>query len=343
MADNTSLKTAVGSIVQNNGVGIFRAPGELRKLLVMQGISEECAITVELMLSSCPALANALAGGVITRSEANTLVSLVIQKTSLTPAVTRKIVGELFQGRGIDPSEYSIAGELKKDSDIGEKLSASLQKKGYQWSLIDDSEERMVTEARIKLFYDKWQDAALSELDRMAEAGNAESNYAVGEYLYGLSLKNGDQLQGDSHYVLAKHYMERSAKLGYGPAFGALAEMEILSPGGSLEKAAGYLRHPISIKGRDGRKWSGTVDWMMNYQYDNSKRANSVLIIILTALIVSVFACTVRPVFGILGCVLSARCLGRVVFSKFWNKYLSHVPEMALLTVVWFLIILALL
>ena len=84
-------------------------------------------------------------------------------------------------------------------------------------------------------------------------------------------------------------------------------------------------------------------DWMMNYQYDNSKRANSVLIIILTALIVSVFACTVRPVFGILGCVLSALCLGRVVFSKFWNKYLSHVPEMALLTVVWFLIILALL
>ena len=47
--------------------------------------------------------------------------------------------------------------------------------------------------------------------------------------------------------------------------------------------------------------------------------------------------------FGIIGCVLSALCLGRVVFSKFWNKYLSHVPEMALLTVVWFLIILALL
>ena len=45
--------------------------------------------------------------------------------------------------------------------------------------------------------------------------------------------------------------------------------------------------------------------------------------------------------FGIIGCVLSALCLGRVVFSKFWNKYLSHVPEMALLTVVWFLIILA--
>ena len=140
MAKTTSIKTAVSNIVKENGAGVFNNPREFRRLLDLQGVPEESSITAELMLSACPALTNALAAGVISRMEANALVSMVIQKTSLTPSVTRKMVGELFLGRGVSSSEYSVAGELKYDSYIGDRLSENLRKKGYRWSLIDDSE-----------------------------------------------------------------------------------------------------------------------------------------------------------------------------------------------------------
>lgn len=343
MNKKISLKTAVNNIVKEKGMGIFNDSEELRKQLMLQEVPEDCAITVELMLSACPALANALVGGTVSRMEANSLVSIIIQKTSLTPALTRKIVGELLIGRGVDPSEYRVAGELKNDSFIGERLSESLKNKGYQWSLIDDFEELSVMRSREKLVEAEWQDAALSELDRIAEEGNAEANYAIGEYYYGLRDHGSYLQQEDNNYEQARKYMERSAKLGYGPAFGALAEMEILSSSGSLEKAAGYLEHPISIKGSDGRKWSSTVEWMMNYQFENSKRADRILVITLIALIVSIVSFKVLPLVGIAGIVLSISCIARIIFCKFRNKYQSKVPEMIVLTIVWFLIILALL
>ena len=343
MDKKVSLKSAVSNIVKESGVGIFQNPGELRKALLLQGISEDYAITVELILSACPALSNALAGGTISRMEANSLVSIILQQTSLTPAITRKIVGELLLGRGVDPSAYRVAGELKNDSFIGERLSASLQKKGYQWSLIDDVEETHVTEARKKLKETEWQDAALSELDGFADEGNAEANYAIGEYYFSLRGVSDNIHQFDNNCEQARRYMERSAKLGYGPAFGALADMEILSNSGSLEKAAGYIEHPLSIKGSDGKKWSGAVEWMMNYQHDNSRRADRVLIIALIASIVSFFAAKVQPVAGTIGFVLCVICAVRAVFCKFRNKYQSHVPEMLLLMVVWLLMILVLL
>ena len=340
MEKKESLKTAIHNIVKENGTGIFKNPSELRKQLMIQEIPEDSAITVELMLSACPALSNALAGGVISRMEANSLVSIIIQKTSLTPAITRKVVGELFMGSGVDSSAFRVAGELKNDTLIGERLSTSLQKKGYQWSLINDSEETSVKEARKKLSKTEWQDAALSELDRLAEEGNAEANYAIGEYFYNIGYFKS---QEDNNRIQAQKYMERSAKLGYGPAFGALADMEILSDSGSLEKAARFLEHPISVKGSDGEKWSDTVGWMMNYQHDNSRRADRVLIIALIALIVSFFAAKVQPVAGTIGFVLCVICAVRAVFCKFRNKYQSHVPEMLLLMVVWLLMILVLL
>lgn len=92
-----------------------------------------------------------------------------------------------------------------------------------------------------------------------------------------------------------------------------------------------------------GEKWSDTVGWMMNYQHDNSRRADRVLIIALIALIVSFFAAKVQPVAGTIGFVLCVICAVRAVFCKFRNKYQSHVPEMLLLMVVWLLMILVLL
>lgn len=343
MDKKVSLKNAVNAIVKENGAGIFHTPGELRRKLTQQGIPEDSAITVELMLTACPALSNALAGGTVSRMEANSLVSIIIQKTSLTPAITRKIVGDLFMGRGVGPSEFRVAGELKHDSLIGERLSASLQKKGYQWSLIDDLEEEYVTEARKTLSRRGWLDSALSELDRFAEEGNAEANYAIGEYYYRLSEDEYLKDQEDSNREQARRYMERSAKLGYGPAFGALGEMEILSGSGSLEKAARYLEHPIAIKGRDGGNWSDTVGWMMKYQHENSRRADRILIITIIAFIVSFFAAKVQPLAGAAGILISMICAARALFCKFRNKYQSHVPEMKLLIIVWLLIILALL
>lgn len=340
MEKKVSLKKAINNIVKESGTGIFKNPSELRKQLTLQKISEDTAIMIEFMLSACPALSNALAEGTVSRMEANSLVSIIIQKTSLTPAITRKVVGELFMGRGVDSSAFRVAGELKNDNFIGERLSASLQKKGYQWSLIDDSEEVSVKDARKKLSKTEWQDAALSELDRLAEEGNAEANYAIGEYFYNIGYFKS---QEDNNRIQAQKYMERSAKLGYGPAFGALADMEILSDTGSLEKAAGYLEHPISIKGSDGEKWSSTVEWMMNYQHDNARRADIVLLIALVALIVSFFAAKVHPVAGTVGFALSVICAVRAVFCKFRNRFQSHVPEMVLLTVIWFLMILVLL
>lgn len=345
MAKKTSLTAAVSNIVRDNGAGIFKNPGALRQLLILQGIPEGTAITTELILSSCPALGNALVAGNISRMEANNLVSIVMQTTSLTPAITREILGELFMGRGVDASSYRVAGELNRDSVMG-RIAENLLKRNYRWSLIDETEHDSVARARRKLHemnWGGWDDLALSELDRLAEEGNAEANYAIGEYFYELSADSDAIPQDDSNFEQAHRYMERSAKLGYGPAYGALAEMEIVSGKGSLEKAAGYLEHPVSIKGSDGRRWSHTVEWMMNYQHENDRRADRVLVVTLAAIIVSFFAYLVKPVFGIAGVVLSSICIVRAVFSKFWNKYQSHVPEMIIMTLIWFMMILALL
>ena len=335
MENKVTLKKAVNDIIKDKGTGIFEDPSEFRRLLCEQGISRNSAITIELMLSACPALANALSGGTVSRMEANSLVSIIVQETSLSPSIVRKILGELLMGRGADPSEYRVAGELKNDIYIGEKLSENLKKKGYQWSLINESEERDVLRARRMLFEERECDSALSELDRMAEEGNAEANYAIGEYYLSSREENA--------YERARKYMELSAKLGYGPAFGALAEMEIHSDKGSLEKAAQYLEHPLSLKGRDGRSWSSANEWMLNYQHSNTWRAKRVLALSLIALIVSSFSAAVRPISGWAACILAVICIARSSFCIFRNQYQSLVPESLLLTALWFLLITALL
>ena len=335
MANRASLKKAVGSILKEKGADIFFNAQDFRRLLIEQNVPKEDAITVELMLSSCPALANALSSGTISRMEANSLVSIIIQKTSLSPAITRRIVGELLIGRGVDPSDYRVAAELINDTVIGEKLSENLKKKGYQWSLIDRSEKKNVINARRMIYEGREYDSALSELDRIAQEGNAEAYYALGEY-YLRSRK-------EKNYKLARRHLQLSAKLGYGPAFGALAEIEICSERGSFEKAAKYLEHPVSIKGKDGRKWSGTIEWMMNYQHANSWRAGRVFVLALIVFVVSLIAVAVNPTVGRVSCILSVVCAARALFCIFKNKYQSLVPESLILTAAWFLFILILL
>ena len=335
MENKVSLIKAVRNILKDKGVNIFYNAQDFRRLLMEQNVPEKDAITVELMLSSCPALANALASGAISRMEANSLVSIIIQKTALSPVITRKIVGELLIGRGVDPTDYRIARELISDTVIGEKLSENLKKKGYQWSLIDESEEKNIVNARRMIYEGREYDSALSELERIAQEGNAEAYYALGEYYL--------SSQEEKNYRRAKKYMELSAKLGYGPAYGALAEIEICSDNGSFEKAAKYLEHPVSIKGVDGRKWSGTVEWMMNYQHANSWRAGRVFVLALIVFVVSLIAVAVNPTVGRVSCILSVVCAARALFCIFKNKYQSLVPESLILTAAWFLFILILL
>ncbi len=328
MEKKIRLREAVKKIVSEKGPSVFSDAAITRNLLTEQGISAEKALTVELILTACPAVAGALQEGKITRTEANVLVGTIMRQTSLSATIVREMLGELLLGVGVSDSDFRVAANLKTDSVLGDQLSKNLKRKGYQWSLTNARENYEVAKGRECLKYNATVDTGLSELDRLATEGNAVANYAVGEYL-------GRGTQSEETISKAHHFYELSAKLGYGPAYGALADQEIRSMNGSLEKAAEYLRHPIALEGLDGQKWRETVYWMSFYRRANVHRIYQVIIMSVLALVLGFFVRNISWQLGTIAVLAAGISLARAVYARVKNTYQSQRLSMILITASW--------
>ncbi len=336
MEKEISLHEAVRKIVSENGINVLSDVSQMRILLRMQGITVKKALTVELILTSCPAVVGALKERKITRTEANVLVGIVMRKTSFSPVIVREVLGELMLGVGINSSDYRVAGDLKTDSTFGERLSRNLSKKGYKWSLIDADENAEVSKARMCINYNNGIDHALSELDRLAAEGNAEANYALGEF-------QRENIQTKDGGSAARRFYELAAKLGYGPAFGALADLEIRSNNGSIEKAAKYLCHPIALEGSDGKKWRETIQWMAVYSKENIRRIYHIIMLAILAMIIGFLYLKTNVFLGGIIVIVAGLSLIRAVFARIKDVYQPQMLNLVLITVSWLAIVFSIL
>lgn len=334
MNNSTSIRSAVKEIVSGVDKSILLQPDDFRQALIDKGVSGQDALTVALILEACPAVGDALSRKDITRSEATALISAATNATGLSVACVRRILGELIYGNGGKPEWYTRMTELTDLSQLPERfINARRHVKNDKWSIVGDAEDSRVNRARIMLADEKKQDAALSELQNLADEGNAVANYAVGEYY----CLNGKNFQEKS---TGREYLTLASWLGYGPANGALANLELQDPDGSIGKAARYLSHPLALRGNDGRKWVTSAQRLANYADDNVRRGKVLLLLTLILFFIAIFSVPVHPLAGSLSAIMVAVGFVRSVACVRFNRYLSHFLTIVLLMAAWLLLVL---
>ena len=318
------MKQALNQTIQAQGLQALQSPQQLCEQLLAAGAAPGEAITLELILNNCPSIVAVLSQGEISRAEANAMVSTVVRSTSLSPAKVRQILGELFQACGIKILTIPMDGtevvrtRKFKGTVASEQEGAELRAAWYELQKNTDSVE------------------ALAKLEDLAEAGNAYANYLMGEYYYSSDRTDG-MAQG-------KEYYRRAAELGYGPAFGALADYEISGPRRNLSKAATYFTHPTALAGSDGRKWSTNAVQLLTYRGENKSRIWIVLLLSLAmfgiSLIPMLFSAPV--VWNSLAALGAVGCVCRCLFAWILAPYQSQRGTYGALLVCWLFLVFSL-
>ena len=140
----------------------------------------------------------------------------------------------------------------------------------------------------------------------------------LGEFFRNYDVKNGT--------IAGQQYYQRAARMGYGPANGALADYMIRSDRKNMAKAAACFEDPTSITGRDGRKWKTLAERLLSYREENKKRTSSMLLMQLLFLAMTVllmFLGFVGGVFGITSIVIQVLSIAYLAFASVFGPYFS--------------------
>lgn len=322
------MSLMVKEILQQKGVCLLEQPKKLEEELRSAGCAECEIYTVMLILNGCPATAATLTGKSPTRTEIHNLIRSISKETGLNVHVVRHVLGELMVACGLVtreaviysvwpvwalngrrlPGEGSLAAELAHEDELVRKLATELERTN--------------------------EDAAVfGRLQLMAEQGNAEAAYRLGMYFRSGSDPT-DQKRAEHYFVLA-------AELGYGPAHGALAEC-LSRDVRKIDAAMKQISHPLSVCGREGRKWKTVMDKLMKYQRTNVLRLKGLLqgqllsVLMMTVMLVLCGA----DICMVMAAGLQTGGLACTLWGRFRKQHLSCTIPMYLMITGWIMALL---
>lgn len=268
------MKKELTSILESEGIQILAQPELLRQRLLEMGCGARDAITLELILKSCPAVGASLVQGGLSKGEVQALISGIVRETGLSSAVARRMMGALLCAAHIQKDWYPVflLPELRRTEPLASPEVLE--------------EDRLLEKAKEAVRSGNNMDLWVSDMVKLSEGGNGRASYLLACY-YG--SVNGDHVED-----FPKTYFERAAQQGYGPAYGALASLHMNGRKRNLKKAASYFAHPAALAGKEGRTWADNAADLMRYRQENLERGKRTLSllglsIVLTACAISFF------------------------------------------------------
>ena len=317
------MNRVLQQVIAQDGISVLQDAARLRERVIELGGNRQDAITLELMLTACPSIAPALSQGDLPQSEVNVLISSVVPTAGLSVSSVRRVLGALITASG------------NKLSGHAPFLLPILRKKQGELSLLGEMEDPVLRSALEQINSGADPAQPLSDLERLSQAGNAYASYQLGNYYHPQDRKNGTDL-GRPYYQLA-------ADLGYGPAYGALADYDINGKKKNLRRAAAYFEHPTALAGRDGRNWSANAANLLRYRSENLGRCRQALILSGLGLLFSFFVVSLDLLWGFFAVLLALGALGATLYSMLAAPYHSHRSTYLLLLICWLLAVAAML
>lgn len=338
------MKSIVKRVIEADGIKILNNPSAFRDRLVGEGYSEQDAITMELILTACPSIPMLLNQREITDSEAASMLSTAVKNTHLSPMVVRHMLGELFENPMNQGDWQSILLNSKKTiegmapSSSNEDAILSRAAEIIKKQLYANKGVSLSTAEKAEL------DVSISKLDDLSNAGNGYASYLIGlyhlkdskeiepskySYLDMLDLKartgetafeRNSRLRGE-YAARSKRYFTKAASQGFGPAFGALSDIELHEKYCSMSRAASFFEHPAALAGTEGKRWKNSAVKIINYREENkTRRLSTILMLALIAALGIIIAAVsagsavwpaillvALPVLGIALCLASAK------------------------------------
>lgn len=305
-------------IIAESGIQVLGDPAAIRARMVELGARPGDAITMELILSSCPSIPAALAQGSLPQSEVNVLVSSAERSTGLSAQTVRKFLRALTSASGI------------KLVNLPRFLLPILRKRRQEGMVLLGGEEDLALQSALQQLQSGGDPAQpLSDLERLAQAGNAYASYKLGDYYHGQDRKNGT--------ALGRPYYEIAAALGYGPAYGALADYDINGVKKNLRRAAELFEHPTALAGQEGRNWSSNAAKLLRYRSQNLIRCRQAILLSALTLLFSFLTTAVSVTFGLISILMALAALGSSLFALFAAPYHSHRFAYYLILLCWLL------
>lgn len=308
-------------IIEEYGINALNYPDDLCHSLLERGVSEREVYTMMLILKCCPTVVTTLSQGEVSAIEANALLRSVVIQTGLSAVAVRKVLGSIFNACGVKTNwglHLSIA-----DRWINKKV------------LPQSNDETVVSELVQRLKTTDQNSSVFNDLHNLASVGNVQAAYVLGKYYKAQDDENGTDN--------GEQYFAKASEMGYGPADGALADYKIRRRHKFMWRIAEHFQHPAALSGKDGREWAPLAQKLLKYREENIGRIQSVLILQIIVMILSIlminvlsggFWCGIALVLQIIG-------LGWSLFCRFWKPYHSVRNACYLLMLSWILLTLA--
>lgn len=309
-------------IIDTYGTDALHYPDDLTNAMREAGIPEKEILSVMLVLKCCPAVAQVLSREDVGEVEVNALLEAVVRQTGLTVGAARQTLGKLM-----------IACGVKRVWQAPMLLHKSGSAKGLNLAVDADAD----VEGLVEQLEDGDSSAELlSTLDELARGGSAKAAYALGMYY------RVEDMADDTE--IGRAYFEMAANLGYGPAYGALADYQLRGSNRSIWKAVEYFHRPTAVAGSDGRKWGVLSDMLLEYRQENEKRIKGTLLIqggvLLLSLLMVIFLGIEPGFWRTVAMALQGVGLFWTLMCRFVKPYHSMGVPTSLMMVSWLILIL---
>jgi len=300
------MEKELKSIFQQRGKAILSDPDTLMRMLTEQGCNQTQVMTLGLLLKSCPAAARILQQEKVTEAESNVLVSSAVNQTGLSVIAARRILNTVMSAADI---KSAWRPRLMIYETTAEK----------EFTALTPDEAANLEKLEQALQAEEVSSATIHDLDVLSQKGSIRASYLLGEYFRKMDVENGT--------IAGQQYYQRAARMGYGPANGALADYMIRSNRKNMAKAAACFEDPTSITGHDGREWRTLAERLLSYREDNKKRTGSMLLMqgvcIMMTLLLLILGFVSAEVFGIASLVIQAISFAYLLFASMFGPYFS--------------------
>jgi len=300
------MEKELKELLEAQGKAILLRPDELMQKLHEKGCDAGQIMTLGLILKSCPTVANILQQERVSEAESNALVSAAVNHCGLSVVAVRRSLSTVMKAAGI------------KSTWRPRLLVYEIEAEKEYTALIPD-EAKLLAKLEQDLKGENVSSETLHDLAALSKKGSLRASYLLGEYYREQDVKNGT--------TYGKQYYERAARMGYGPANGALAEYMLRSDRKNMAKAAACFEDPTSITGKEGRAWKTLAERLLSYREDNKKRTGGMILLqgVLLALTVLLLVLNVfsLPLFGILAVLIQLASLGYLIFSYIFGPYFT--------------------
>ena len=300
------MEKELKAIFQEKGKAILTDPDTLMRLLTEQGCDGTQVMTLGLLLKSCPTAANILQQEQITEAESNVLVSAAVNQTGLSVVATRRVLNTVINAAGL---KSAWRPRLLIYEKIAEKELTALTP--------DEAEHLQDLERQLRLT--SVSSETIHDLDALSRKGSVRASYMLGEYFRQQDIQNGT--------ITGMQYYQRAARLGYGPANGALADYMIRSNRKNMAKAAACFEDPTSITGHHGREWKTLAERLLSYREENKQRTGSMILLQALFLAMTVLLLVLGfmhiTALGVVALVIQVLSLAYLIYASVFGPYFT--------------------